>query len=339
MLITLNIDTLEKKKILIGGGAGFIGSVLSPYLQKAGHDVTVVDACWFGNHLPDNIRLIRKDLFDLTIDEVKEFDTFIFLGGLSNDPMAEFAPQQNFIYNTALPAYLGFIAREAGIKRFIYAGSCSVYGYTHNKTFTEEDIAICNYPYGASKLQGEQAVLSLVSEDFSVICFRQGTICGYSPRMRFDLAINTMFKNAITKKEIQLSNHRIWRPILGLQDLCNGYRLAVECPAEANGVFNLASFNTTVGELANSVVEIVEKEYKTTISVIDRNIQDYRNYKVSWQKASDILHYHPEQQVSNIIYTLIEHLSEYGDYEQLKYYNIEVFKQIILNTHEIRFSS
>ena len=152
---------MTPKKILIAGGAGFIGSTLSPYLQQSGHDVTVVDACWFGNYLPATIPLIQKDIFEITKSELIGFDEVIFLGGLSNDPMAEFAPQANFIYNTALPAYLGFMAREAGVKRLVYASSCSVYGYTSDKTFTETDPAVCNYPYGASKLQGEQALISL----------------------------------------------------------------------------------------------------------------------------------------------------------------------------------
>ena len=326
---------MESKRILIAGGAGYVGSILSPHLKKQGYDITVMDTCWFGNYLPATIPVIKKDLFDLTISEIKEYDEIIFLGGLSNDPMAEFAPQANFIYNTALPAYLGFIAREAGLKRFIFAGSCSVYGYTHNKTFTEEDIAVCNYPYGVSKLQGEQSLLSLQSEDFSVICLRQGTISGYSPRMRLDLAINTMFKNAVSKKEITLSNHRIWRPILGITDLCDGYQKAVESPLTVNGIFNIASFNTTVGELAQSVKEIVEEKYGVEINIKDNNIQDYRNYKVSWQKAMTDLNYQPVQTEKDIINDLLLHLEDFKNFDEARFYNLEVFKTVKLNNHSV----
>ncbi len=317
---------MTKKKILIAGGSGYVGAVLSPYLFNAGYDITVADACWFGEYVPPNINLIKLDLFDLKMEQLKGYDTVIFLAGLSNDPMAEFSPSKNFIYNTALPAYIGFMAREAGVKRIIFASSCSVYGYTHNKTYTETDEAVCNYPYGVSKLQGECVLLSLHTEDFSVICFRQGTISGYSPRMRLDLAINTMMKNAISKNEITVSNPKIWRPILGLNDLCKAYQLAIESKPNTNGIFNIASFNTTIGELATQMAQLLEKKYNKAIKITDKNIQDYRNYKVSWQKALDELGYNPTQTEADIIENLLENINNFNDFENSKYYNIEVFK-------------
>ncbi len=323
------------KKILMAGGAGYVGSVLSPYLKKQGHDITVVDSCWFGNYIPADIPVIKKDIFDLTIQDLKIYDDIIFLGGLSNDPMAEFAPQANFIYNTALPSYLGFIAREAGVKRIVFAGSCSVYGHTHDNTCTELDPVVCNYPYGVSKLQGEQALLSLQTDNFSVICLRQGTISGFSPRMRLDLAINTMFKNAVSKHEITLSNPAIWRPILGIGDLCNGYQMAVESPYTTNGIFNLASFNTTVEELANSVKAIVEKEFNIPVNIKNMNITDFRNYKVNWTKAMTELNYKPVQQASDIINGLLANLEYFKNFDEKRFYNIEVFKTIKLNNHSI----
>ena len=326
---------MTQKKILIAGGAGYIGTVLSTYLHNKGYDITVVDACWFGNCLPPEIKFIKEDLYELNVNDLKGYDDIIFLAGLSNDPMAEFSPQLNFNYNCALPAYLGFIAREAGIKRFVFASSCSVYGYTFNKTFTETDLAVCNYPYGVSKLQGEQALMSLQTEDFSVISLRQGTVSGFSPRMRLDLAINTMFKNALSLKEITLSNHRIWRPILALPDLCKGYEAAIKSDISVNGIFNIAPFNNTVGELANAVVEIAEKKFDIKINIVDRNIQDYRNYKVSWQKAQDVLGYKPDQTLPDIVNELVNNLESFKDFKDPAFYNIEVFKKIMLNMQRI----
>ncbi|MDZ4759038.1 MAG: SDR family oxidoreductase [Bacteroidota bacterium] len=319
---------MTKKKIFIAGGSGFVGAVLSPYLHHAGYDITIADTCWFGEHAPRGITLMKLDLFDLKIEQLKGYDTVIFLAGLSNDPMAEYAPSGNFIYNTALPAYIGFIAREAGVKRVIFASSCSVYGYTHNKTYTEIDEAVCNYPYGVSKLQGECVLTSLQTEDFSVICLRQGTISGYSPRMRLDLAINTMMKNAMLKHEITVSNPKIWRPILGLKDLCKAYHLAIDSKPSINGIFNIASFNNTIGELAQQLKNILEKKYNTLIKITDKNIQDYRNYKVSWQKAQEVLWYNPAQTEADIIEDLLENIDKFNDFKNPKYYNIEVFKNI-----------
>ena len=150
-------------KILLAGGAGYIGSKLAPILVDRGYEVDVLDLFWFGDFLPETVKKIKKSIFEFTPDEVKGYDQIIFLAGLSNDPMAEYSPSLNFIHNASAPAYLGYIAKRAGIKRFIYASSCSVYGYTENELYDESSPAVSNYPYGISKLQGEQAVLQMVA--------------------------------------------------------------------------------------------------------------------------------------------------------------------------------
>ncbi len=317
----------EAEKVLILGGAGYIGAVLSPYLMEKGYDIKVIDACWFGNYLPEEVPIEKKDILDLDIAAFEGYDTVIFLAGLSNDPMAEFSPRANFIYNTGMPAYVGFMAREAGVKRLIFASSCSVYGYTHNSTFTESDPAVSNYPYGVSKLQGEQTLLALADENFSVICFRQGTVCGYSPRMRLDLAINTMFKNALSLNEIQLSNAKIWRPVLGLSDLCSAYESAVRCSLEGGHIINLSSFNTTIGELARELATYMQVFHGKNISISDKKLQDYRNYKVSTEKATELLDYKPVQTAMDIFQDLSSHLNRFADFDNEHYYNIQMFQK------------
>src|SRR6201992_968602 len=215
-------------RILVAGGAGYVGSTLIPKLLERGYDVDVVDLFWFGNALPAEVRIINRDLFDLQANDLKEYDQVIFLAGLSNDPMAEFSPSKNFIFNAAAPAYLAYTAKNAKVKRYVYASSCSVYGYTEDKLFDETRPVSSNYPYGISKLQGEQAAMPLASKDFSVIALRKGTVSGYSPRMRFDLIINTMFKNAVREHTITVNNPSIWRPILAIEDAATAYTRAIE---------------------------------------------------------------------------------------------------------------
>src|ERR1700758_1855183 len=204
-------------KILIAGGAGYVGSVLIPRLLDRGYKVDVVDLFWFGNHLPRQVGILDRDIFQLTVEDLEPYEQVIFLAGLSNDPMAEYSPNKNFVFNAAAPSYLAYIAKKAKVKRYVYASSCSIYGYTENELYDETRSVSSSYPYGISKLQGEQAALQLIDDKFSVIALRKGTISGYSPRMRLDLIINTMFKSAMKGRTITVNNPSIWRPILSIQ--------------------------------------------------------------------------------------------------------------------------
>lgn len=313
-------------KILLAGGAGYIGSLLAPALLEHGYEVDVIDLLWFGNYLPTEVKVIQKDLFECTAEELSQYDQVIFLGGLSNDPMAEFSPAKNFIQNAALPAYLAFLAKRARVKRFIYAGSCSVYGYTVNQLYTEESPVACSFPYGISKLQGESGVFQLQDEQFSVISLRQGTICGHSPRMRMDLIVNTMFKTAMTEGVVVVNNPAIWRPIYDIRDVINGYLRAVQADYSVNGSFNVASGNYTVGQVGDMVKSEVEKLSGKKIRLDLRDMKDFRNYKVSIEKARTHLGFQPHYSVTDIIADLYDHRELYGDYERDSFYNIRVFK-------------
>src|SRR6202453_5471779 len=282
----------ETMKILIAGGAGYVGSVLIPHLLDRGYQIDVVDLFWFGNKLPSEAGILEKNIFDLQVSDLAGYDQVIFLAGLSNDPMADFSPAKNFIFNASAPAYLPYIAKKAHVKRYIYASSCSVYGYTENKLFDEDCPVNSAYPYGISKLQGERAVMQMVDSEFSVIALRKGTVSGYSPRMRFDLIINTMFKNAMKDRTITINNPSIWRPILSIQDAATAYIRAIEANHNISGVFNVASGNYTVGEVGDLVKAAIEERMGMSINLVIKHIQDFRNYKVSIEKAKNVLSFH-----------------------------------------------
>lgn len=284
-------------KIMVAGGAGFIGSVLVPILKEHGYEVDVTDLLWFGNHLPDGTRIIERDLFTLTEDDLKGYDQLIFLAGLSNDPMAEFSPAKNFVGNGALPSYLAFVAKKAGVKRYVYASSCSVYGYTVNELYDETSPVTCGYPYGISKLQGERGVLQLADESFSTIALRQGTVCGYSPRTRFDLIVNTMFRAAIVDGSITVNNPSIWRPLLDVRDTSAAFLRAVQADMSISGVFNVAYDNFTVGAVADMVKEEVELLTGKKVMVTVNSMQDFRNYKVTCEKARTYLGFRPKYSI------------------------------------------
>ncbi|MFO7974569.1 MAG: SDR family oxidoreductase [Candidatus Hydrogenedentota bacterium] len=315
-------------KILVGGGAGFIGSTLVPVLQEHGYEVTVVDLLWFGNQLPEGTRVLQRQLFDLTEKDLEGFDQIIFLAGLSNDPMAEFSPARNFVENGALPSYLAFMAQKAGVKRFIYASSCSLYGYTVNELYDEDSPVTCSYPYGISKLQGERGVMQLQDDSFSTIALRQGTVCGYSPRMRFDLIINTMFRCGLVERKITINNPSIWRPLLDVRDTCAAFLRAVQADASISGAFNVAYDNFTVGQVGDIVREELMELTGKKIAIEVLNQQDYRNYKVTCEKARTYLGFNPKHSVADMVRNLYQHLDEYGDFSEKRFYNIQVFKEL-----------
>jgi len=319
------------KKILIVGGAGFIGTRLSNTLNKSGHEVHVVDNFWFGDFLDANIKKTKSSLWSLTSLDLEGYDAVLFLAGLSNDPMAMFRPDLNFIENASAPVYLGFIAKQAGVKRFICASSCSVYGYTKNKTLNENSPIKPSYAYGISKLQCEQGLTTLEDENFKPIIFRKGTVGGWSPKMRYDLVVNTMLKSALTTNKIIVNNPKLWRPLVDIRDVIQGYEKAIEADLDISGIFNLSGVNSTIGDLGTSIhSKLVEMGFD--VELVINNNPDVRNYKVSTEKIEDELgykaQYNPLDSIDEILYNI--DVNQY-DFNQDIFHNINIFKQIIDN--------
>jgi nucleoside-diphosphate-sugar epimerase len=171
-------------------------------------------------------------------------------------------------------------------------------------------------------LQGEQAVIALADSEFSAISLRKGTVSGFSPRMRLDLIVNTMFKTALKDGVITVNNPSIWRPILSVNDAANAYVRAVEAPAQVSGVFNVASGNYTVGEIGDLVKQTISEELGVNVHLNIKHIEDYRNYKVSFEKAANVLSFHPQDDVCSIVHNLIENKEKFSDWDNPQYYNI-----------------
>lgn len=316
-------------KILVVGGAGYVGSALIPALLERGYETDVIDLKWFGVHLPAAVSVVDKDILRCQVDDLAGYEQVIFLAGLSNDPMAEFDPAMNFVANAAVPSYLAYLAKLAGVRRVIYASSCSVYGYTVNELYDEDAPATSSYPYGISKLQGEQGVLQMADDTFSAIALRKGTICGYSPRMRFDLVVNTMYKTCVQDGRIVVNNASLWRPVLDMRDAVSAYLRAIQADYSVSGVFNVASDNYTVGQMGDMVKDQMERLLERRIDIEIKHIEDFRNYKVEIGRARTVLGFEPARNVTDIIDDLHEHRSEYGDLDADQFYNIRVFRQML----------
>ena len=324
------------RKLFVAGGAGYIGTRLCNLLADSGehepdYEVTVLDHFWFGDSLDDRITKIKGEILDLKSSDLKGYDAVIFLAGLSNDPMVAYRPDLNFIQNSAAPTYLAYITKEAGIRRFIGASSCSVYGHTKNKTLTESSIVKPAYAYGISKLQCERGIMLLEADNFKPILFRKGTVGGWSERMRYDLVVNTMLMTAITKRKITVNSPQLWRPLLDIRDAIQGYCRAIELfpDSEVSGIYNLSGGNYTIGALGKIIYDsLSDKGYDIELEYLD--IKDVRNYKVEITKVMDELEFNPLYTPEDSVQEILENinLDEY-DFSDDKYYNINVFKKVM----------
>ena len=315
------------KKILIAGGAGYIGTLLAKELYDRNYNVEVVDLLWFGNHLPEGIKVHKKSCLDLCKRDLESFDVVIFMAGISNDPMANYNPAMNFIENSAAPSYLAFISKKAGIKRFIYASTCSVYGYTANNLMDENDIVNPQFPYGVSKLAAEKTILSLEDENFRPISLRKGTVGGYSQRMRFDLVVNTMTKTALTENKIVVNNPSLWRPLVDIRDVVSAYIRSIESSLEITGIYNISYDNYTIGRLADEIKDELNN-CGYDIKIIVKNIQDVRNYKVTNSKAKMQLDFTPKLSPRDSVKEILKNIdAKKINFNENKYYNIATFKE------------
>ena len=320
----------KKKKVFIAGGGGYVGTRLANELCKDGYEVVVLDYFWFGDYLNPQITKQVAGIFDLTVDSLKdkEYDAVVFVAGLSNDPMANYDPSGNFIENGAAPAYLAYLAKESNIPRFVYASSCSVYGFTDGNALDETSSPKPHYPYGIAKLQAEHAIMMLEDENFKPIALRKGTVGGWSPRMRYDLVVNAMTKSALTNGKIIVNNPNLWRPLVDIRDVVQSYILSIEADPAISGIFNISIENYTVGRIALEIQsELKNLGHDTDIEI--KNIQDVRNYKADNQKVKNVLDFNPKYTIGDSVREILENidLSNY-DFNDKKYYNIRTYKGI-----------
>lgn len=315
-------------RVLVTGGAGYVGSVLVPLLLERDYQVRVVDIGLFGTeHLPPETDIIIGDITDFEEAWLEGVDAVIQLAGISNDPMAEFSPRLNFLVNAGGTGIVGQAAKKVGIDRFIFASTCSIYGFTDNRELNEDCPVSPEFPYAISKLMAERALLCLADCHFKPIVLRAGTIVGWSPRMRYDLVVNTMVKSALTAGRIVVHNPRLWRPVIEVRDAAMAYVRALEADSNLSGIFNVAFDNFTIGRLAHEVAATL-RQYNVRASIEAQDRSDARNYKVSTQKARDVLGFRPSISMSECVGTMMEHinLGDAADFGNPRYINVEWMK-------------
>ncbi|MDQ3741945.1 MAG: SDR family oxidoreductase [Actinomycetota bacterium] len=317
--------------ILVAGGAGYIGCVLIPRLLQRGYRVRLLDRLYFGEEglasFRDQIELVVADVRDIPDTAFDGIDGVINLSGLSNDPTAEFDPDANWQMNAIATETLGQKCVERGIERYVFASSCSLYDGLppgmHDETADIQPRAA----YATSKRYGEEALLRLADEGLVPVLLRNGTVYGWSPRMRFDLVVNTFVKDALLNGTLNLHGGGwMWRPLVDVRDVSDAMIAAYEAPAEKvrGEIFNVLHSNYQIRELAMLVAGTVQLTGRPVTLTETPAPKLTRDYECSNAKLSTTLGFIPRHSVLEAASDLVQRL-ESADKTKLtdpRHYNI-----------------
>lgn len=334
---------VRKQHVLVTGGAGYIGSLLVARLLQEKYLVTIFDTFFFGNTsirtLKNKARIIQGDVRNPPKNLFRGVDVVIHLAALSNDPTAEFNPKANAEINTAGTEILARKAKQSGVKRFILASSCSIYdlGLKANTSVKNESSSVRpRNPYSESKYLAERALFHLASSTFSPIILRKGTVYGYSPRMRYDLIVNTMVRDAIKMKKLHIfSKGKQWRPLVAIEDAVEAYVLAIKKPRKQlhKKIINIASGNYRVEEVAKEVQKVFKDSFHSHIQLVyEQPKKRDRTYRVSTVRAKRLLGFEAKHTLSESIQSMatsVLHNKALQQFNNPLFYNIETMKPIL----------
>lgn len=320
--------------ILVTGGAGYIGCVLVQELLNKGESVRVFDKLFFGEEglssVRDRIQLVQGDLRTMDDAILDGIDSVVHLAGLSNDPTAEYNPRANYEMNTIATEKLAKVCKRRGIKRFTFASTCSIYdrGLFADDVMLDENSEVKpRAAYAVSNYDAEQILLKMADDAFCPVILRQGTVYGYSPRMRYDLVVNTFLKDAFMKGVLTVhGGGEMWRPLVDVSDVAKAHICAVEAPEDKvhGQVFNLSQKNYRVLELAHWVREALKDQRKVDIEV-DYSPYKGRSYRVSTAKIESVLGFRCVVPVKESVENMVEqiHRDKKTDFLNPAYYNIQ----------------
>ena len=278
-------------KVFVTGTEGYLGALLAPVLTERGHDVTGLDTGYYKAGYLYNAKgnlphTLAKDIRHVTLDDLRGYDALVHMAELSNDPLGELEPEITYEINHRGTLHLAGTAKAAGISRFIYMSSCSVYGVATNGDVTEETPPNPQTAYAICKTLCERDLSALTDRNFSVCCFRNATAFGASPRQRFDLVLNNLCGLAWTIKEIKMSSDGTpWRPLVHGLDIAKAIACAIDAPRDAihNQILNIGSNgqNYRVRDIAAKV----EKTFPNCKLSFGTQGADNRSYRVNFDKV------------------------------------------------------
>jgi nucleoside-diphosphate-sugar epimerase len=326
-------------RVLVTGGAGYIGVVLCRQLLEAGHAVVVLDRLFWGRKPLDglDVEIVPGDLRAFDDTWLAGIDAVCHLGGLSNDPTAEYNTEANWQMNAVATERLVAACKAHGIRRFTYASSASIYDseassqeLTRSPLMCDETTVVApRGAYSLSKKFAEDVILREASGDFAPVIFRQATVYGYSPRMRYDLVVNTFLKDAIVLRRLYLHGGGwMWRPLVDVEDVAAVHVAALAAPLGAIGgeIFNVLEENYQIRQLAMLVAgSLALLEPPIRVDLVETELPKLvRNYRMSNAKLSKALGITPSRTVLESIQSMLAKLplDRVADFADPRHYNV-----------------
>jgi nucleoside-diphosphate-sugar epimerase len=329
------------KNVLVTGGAGYCGSLLVPQLLAEGYNVTVYDLLYFGDSfLPkDNPRLkvVPGDIRDVAklTSVLQNQDVVLSLACISND--ASFELDESLSTTINLDAFEPMVvaAKKAGVKRFVYASSSSVYGVSDKPNVTEDHPLVPLTLYNKYKGLCEPLLLKHTDDRFVGVIFRPATVCGYAPRLRLDLSVNILTNHAVTNNKITVFGGSQLRPNLHVQDYADLCKLLLVAPTEkiANQIFNCGYQNMSIMEIAHMVKKVVEQEFpqKAPIDIVTTPTDDNRSYHINSDKIKKTLGFAPKHTIEEAVRDLCRAFRDGkipNSFSDDRFYNVRTLKKL-----------
>ena len=333
--------TLKFNHILVTGGAGYCGSVLVPQMLDLGYRVTVYDIQYYGcDFLPlDNpsLTVIQGDVRDIEKLEslMTGVDAVLYLACISND--ASFELDENLSTSVNMDAFEPIVlgAKKAGVKRFIFASSSSVYGISEEPEVKEDHPLVPLTLYNKYKGVCEPLLFKHTDEKFVGVVYRPATVCGYGPRQRLDVSVNILTNLAINKGNITVFGGSQLRPNLHIQDYADLCKVLLEASDEkiANEIFNCGYENMSIMEIAETVKKVVAEEFpdKDEIGIEVTPSDDLRSYHINSEKVAEVIGFRPKYSVEDAIRGLCQAFREgklLNSLDDDKYFNVRTMKKI-----------